>query len=340
MKTIKVVMVGNGHDHSAANFKAMKKHPEAFEVMGVCDLIPGKDEKLYEGERRFTVDELLGSSRPDAVIIESGKDSEVYYAQRFAECGIPVFLDKPGSSNVAEYEKLLDVVESKKLPFGLGYVYRFNPMVNKAMELKKSGELGDIFSVEAQMSVRHDGNKRRWLNTFKGGMTFYLGCHLIDVVCMFMGFPKEVIPLSLSTGNEGIESEDLGCAVLKYDRGLAYVYTCASEVNGFARRGITIEGTLGTVQITPTEEHVIADDSDNSMVAKAKITLLKDHPNPWSCKSGTEYVSERVNRYAPMLLQFAAQVRGEADYVMPLDYERKLMRTLAAACGADNEIKK
>lgn len=339
MKPIKVVMVGNGHDHSAANFRAMKNHPETFEIVGVCDLIPGKDEKTYEGAKRFSVDELLALPDLDAVVIESGKDSEVYYGQKFAAKGIPIFLDKPGSSNVEEYNKLLDIVEEKKLPFGLGYVYRFNPMVKNALELKNSGELGEVYSVEAHMSVYHDENKRRWLKTFKGGMMFYLGCHIIDVACLFMGFPDEVIPLSTSTGNDGIDSEDFGCAILKYDNGSAYIRTCASEVNGFGRRGITVAGTRGTVQIYPTEQHISSCDTDLDLISKARITLLKEHPNQWGF-GGTEYTSDPFNRYAPMLLQFAAQVRGEEGYVMPLCYERKLMKTLALACGADNEMKR
>ena len=332
-------MVGNGHDHSAANFRAMKNHPETFEIVGVCDLIPGKDEKTYEGAKRFSVDELLALPDLDAVVIESGKDSEVYYGQKFAEKGIPIFLDKPGSSNVEEYNKLLDIVEEKKLPFGLGYVYRFNPMVKNALELKNSGELGEVYSVEAHMSVFHDRNKRRWLKTFKGGMMFYLGCHLVDAACMFLGFPEQVIPLSTSTGNDGIDSEDFGSAILKYDNGSAYIRTCASEVNGFGRRGITVAGTRGTVQIYPTEQHISSCDTDLDLISKARITLLKEHPNQWGF-GGTEYTSDPFNRYAPMLLQFAAQVRGEEGYVMPLCYERKLMKTLALACGADNEMKR
>lgn len=332
-------MVGNGHDHSAANFRAMKNHPETFEIVGVCDLIPGKDEKTYEGAKRFSVDELLALPDLDAVVIESGKDSEVYYGQKFAEKGIPIFLDKPGSSNVEEYNKLLDIVEEKKLPFGLGYVYRFNPMVKNALELKNSGELGEVYSVEAHMSVYHDENKRRWLKTFKGGMMFYLGCHLVDAACMFLGFPDEVIPLSTSTGNDGIDCEDFGCAILKYDNGSAYIRTCASEVNGFGRRGITVAGTRGTVQIYPTEQHISSCDTDLDLISKARITLLKERPNQWGF-GGTEYTSDPFNRYAPMLLQFAAQVRGEEGYVMPLCYERKLMKTLALACGADNEMKR
>ena len=38
----------------------------------------------------------------------------------------------------------------------MGYMYRYNKAVQRALQMKKSGELGEIFSVEAHMSVRHD----------------------------------------------------------------------------------------------------------------------------------------------------------------------------------------
>ena len=61
-------------------------------------------------------------------------------------------------------------------------MYRYNAAVKYCKELKESGKLGDIFSVEAQMSVYHDSEKRKWLNKFNGGMMFFLGCHLVDIV--------------------------------------------------------------------------------------------------------------------------------------------------------------
>lgn len=336
MKAIKVALIGNGHDHAPWNYYAIKRHPEIFDLIGVCDLIPGKDEKIYAGEKRFSLEELLENDLLDAVIIESGKESEVYYAQKFALRAVPVFLDKPGSSNYDEYEKLLAIVKEKNLPFGLGYVYRFNPMVKKALEMQKNGMLGSVFSVEAQMSVYHNKTKRQWLKKYKGGMMFYLGCHLIDAVCMFKGFPEEIIPLNACSGNDGIDCEDIGCAVLKYSDGPSFIKACASEVNGYARRQIVVTGTRGTVEISPPEEHCESDGGEEDLVARAVITLGSSDNKQWG-NSGVKEVSEPFARYAPMLIQFARQVRGEEGYVMPLDYELKLMRTVVAACGAENE---
>lgn len=337
MKKIKIALIGNVHDHALANFGVLKSHPEVFDVVGVCNLVPGKDESSYANEKTFTMQQLLDMDELDAVLIESGKENEVYDAQKFAAAGKALFIDKPGSSNCDEYDKLLDIVQNKQLPFALGYVYRFNPMVQKVLEMQKNGELGTVYSVEAQMSVRHDMQKRRWLMRYKGGMTFFLGCHLIDVACTFLGFPSKVLPLGFSSGHDGLTGCDVGGALLMYDHAQAYLRTSAIEVNGYGRRQIVINGTAGTVEIQPVEYHIKNVKCEDNVLAVAKITLQKDNPPQWD-EGGKTQESQPFARYTPMLMQFAAQIRGEEGYVRPLEYERKLMRTIVAACGADNEV--
>ena len=333
MKPVKTALIGNKHDHTEPNFNSMKAHPETFEIVGVCDLDKTKNCKPYEGFREYSLDELLAMDDLEAVVIEAGKEYEIEYAQRFADKGIPVFLDKPGSADIPRFEKFMATMKEKKLPVGFGYVYRFNPLVQQAKKLLESGELGEIYSVEAHMSVRHDPNKRRWLGRYKGGMLFFLGCHLIDMVCQFQGFPKEIIPLSCPTGNEGIIVDDFGCVVFKYENGASFVKTCASEYNGFDRRQLVFCGTKGTVEIRPMEVHV----DGGLQVANAKITLQSKNPPAWM--NGAEEVTcEPYHRYYPMLEHFAREVRGELPMVMSYEYETELLRTIVHACGAENDV--
>lgn len=72
--------------------------------------------------------------------------------------------------------------------------------------------------VEAQMSQVFPSTteKRQWLSNFKGGMMFFLGCHIIDIIVSIMGVPKNIVPFIKSTGIDGTKSEDFGMAVLEY----------------------------------------------------------------------------------------------------------------------------
>ena len=76
------------------------------------------------------------------------------------------------------------------------------------MEKIKNGELGEIISVEAQMNCTHPATTRQWLENLPGGMMFYLGCHLIDLILRIQGKPKKIMPLNKCSGLEGVTAKD------------------------------------------------------------------------------------------------------------------------------------
>jgi predicted dehydrogenase len=332
MKPVKIAQIGTGHDHASATYNCLRKNSDCFELIGLAEPIPENRNRIYKDAKVYTVDELLAMPDLEAVAIEAGKEHEIVYAQLFADKGIAVHIDKPGSADFPRYEKFITTMKEKQLPLSIGYMYRFNPLVRQALEMTRNGELGEIFSVEAQMSVRHDTEKRRWLGKYKGGALYYLGCHLIDMVCQFHGFPNEIIPLSTCTHNEGVETEDYGFAVLKYDNGISFVKTCSSELNGFDRRQLVICGTKGTFEIRPWEIH-----TNGGQITEAKLTLLRDNPNHWS-NGSKKIVSEIYDRYDAMMRHFALQVRGKADMICSYDYELELMRNIIKACGAVESV--
>ena len=163
-------------------------------------------------------------------------------------------MDKPCGTDYPAFQKRVETMRAKNLPLHVGYMYRYNAAVRHCLALKESGKLGDIFSVEAHMSVLHNAQKRAWLKRFKGGMMFFLGCHLVDLVYLFCGEPEEVLPYNMATLYDGVDSQDYGFALFRYKNGVSFVKTCASEVNGFDRRQLVVTGTRGTVLIEPIEE--------------------------------------------------------------------------------------
>ena len=338
MKPIKIAQIGVGHDHAVCCWECINKNTDIFETVG---LVPVPDEyqsrlswKQYEGAKLVTVEELLAMDDLDAVAIETGKEYSVEYAQMFADKGIPVYVDKPGSADFSRWEKFVTTMKEKQLPLSVGYMYRFNPMVQKALEMKKNGEFGEIFAVEAQMSVRHDTEKRRWLGRYKGGTLYFLGCHLVDMICQFAGFPDEVIPLSRKTGNEDVDAEDYGFAVFKYKNGISFCKACSSELNGFDRRQLVVSGTKATIEIRPWEVHVPGGQRTN-----AKLTVLTDERKHWQDDS-EKLETEVYDRYLAMMTHFAKMVRGEAEMVCSYDYEIELLRHVIMACGGTETVMK
>lgn len=335
MKKIRVVQIGMGHDHACPVLRAMLGIPE-IEIVGVAEPNERFASRLQKPEfkdlPRFTVEELLDMEGLDAAVIETEEEYLTHYAQLFADKGLHVHIDKAGSIGYESFEKMVNTLREKKLIFHTGYMYRFNPLVMRARELVRSGELGRIYAVEAQMSVRIGREKKDWLGKFRGGMMYYLGCHDVDLVLSFMGGePDEVIPLNATTGQDGAESEDYGFAVLRYGTGVSFVKTCAAEINGFARRQLVICGTKGTVSLNPIEELV-----EGAMQRSyGSLTVEREGMQSTSDCSERWETEEPFHRYAPMMTDFARLIIEGRENEFGYDYELGLFKTLMKCCDAE-----
>ncbi len=335
MKKVRVVQIGVGHDHAADIYQTLRALPEEYDIAGVCE----PDETLraaaalnpvYAGARWLTLDEALSAPGLDAAIVESGEKQLVGYAQACADRGLPVHMDKPCGEDCAAFAHLVGTLRARRLPLHVGYMYRYNPAVRRCLELKASGALGEIFSVEAQMSACHSAEKRAWLSQFEGGMMFFLGCHLVDLVYTLQGEPEEVVPFNASTMNGGVDSLDYAFALFRYKNGVSFVRACASEVNGFDRRQLAVCGTKGTVVIQPLERRTGGPQFEQ--VSPARITLRDEAGGPFSA-AGTDVVFGPFGRYLDMMRAFARIARGEAANPFSYDHELAVQRLLLAACG-------
>ena len=334
MKPLKVAQIGTMHDHASETLRSLTDLKEFFDVVGAAE--PEKTGKgrfergIFKTVPHYTVDELLKMDDLEAVTIETQEESATYYAQLFAEKGIHVHLDKPGSQNRESFEKLVATLRSHNAVFQQGYMYRYNPVVSDALKKVKNGELGEIFSVEAQMSVHHPKEKREWLGKHKGGMLYFLGCHLIDLVLQIMGEPLEIINLNTCTGMDGLtEPVDYGCVVFKYKNGSSFIKSTAAEIGGVNRRQLVIQGTLGTIEIKPLE---IYPDESTDIQTQYREAMLRDEVMPFRDKQEIK-TTESFDRYDTMMAEFARYIRGEKENPYTYGYELKVFDLLMRCCG-------
>lgn len=334
MNKLRVVQVGTGTwVHSAHIAEALKGLTDIYEVIGIVEedeaRIPDMMTRpAYAGYEFITWEGAL-AAKPDAFIIETDEHKLVENAIRALEYGYPVYMDKPGSEDAGQFRRMCELAASKNLPLELGYMYRENAAIRYAHELVKNGTFGHIFSVEGQMGVGDSKSYREMLKRFKGGMLYYLGCHLIDLVVTFCGVPKEIIPLNVSTGLDNVGSIDLGMAAFRYDNGVSYVRTCASEPGAALRRSVIISGYDATLHISRME---VPRPGVNTNIPEAKITIGRQ--DPWRDRSQKlDFAPER--RYDRLLKNFASYVRGEAVNPYTPEYEAELHDIIMTACGYD-----
>ena len=330
--------MGVMHDHAIAAFQSMMRQSDIFEIVGYCkeSSAPDSINPSYLKYPCLTKEEILNIPDLDAVVIETRELELTEYALAAARRGLHIHMDKPGGASLSDFEELISEVKKRGTVFHTGYMYRYNRAVMEALEMVRSGALGEIISVEAQMNCLHKPEKRQWLADLPGGMMFYLGCHLVDLVYSIQGEPTNIIPMNKSTGKDGVTALDYGFAILEYPHGVSMVKTSANEPCGFMRRQLVITGTKGTVELNPIERYLPEDDSRPQhldMVTDIRVSREDqiDIAN-WK-KIGKYKATEPQNRYDGMLSSFAAMVRGEKENPYSYDYELSLYKLVLRASG-------
>lgn len=333
MKKLKVVQIGTAHAHAFGALQTLLDLSDVFELAAVGEPEPErlntlKADPKYAGIRFCTPEEALDIPGLDGAIIEVWEQDLTQYAQMAADRGLHIQMDKPGGESTEAFRRLMETVKEKSLVFQPGYMYRFNPAVKKAVEIAESGVLGEIFSVEAQMSIDMGEAGRGLMSRYTGGMMYFLGCHLADVVYRILGMPEKVLPMNCATHYP--ESLDYGMAVYQYKNGVSFIKTCASEVNGFLRRQIVITGTEGSVEIEPVELFVQED--PRYLETSLRLSLKKDAWSPnFDCS--TRMTFPRYKRYDEMFLHFARMVNGETDPFYTPDRELDVFRLVMKSCN-------
>ena len=329
MKKLRIAQIGTSlYSHGEGIFKTILRYPELFEVAGYA-LPENEREKFpnqaasFAGFPELTVEQILSDPTTDAVFVETEEIYLTKYAQMVADSGKHIHMEKPGSQDLAAFERLIATVKEKNLVFHIGYMYRYNPMVLELMQQIERGELGQIVCVEAQMSGNQGKKLRQWLPTFQGGQMFYLGCHIIDLAFRILGQPTQVLPMNFATGVEGVECEDFCMAVLRYPKAVATVRTDGIQHGGYLRREFVVTGSKKTVELRPIEMRC-----PGGQIA----TLTEYDAGDWF-EPGKTHSTERYLRYGTMLQSFAAMVQGETENPYTPDYELALFKLILQCCG-------
>ncbi len=327
MNKIKIGQIGIGHNHAEARLLAVRKFPELFEVVGYAE----ENEKWikkrgklrgYEGLKRMSVGELIDMC--DALLIETDVWDLTKYAKMCIDKGKHISMDKPASGTLEEWKALLESAEKQSLVVQMGYMYRYNDAIIKCLEYIKNGDLGEIYSINAEMSTYHYLEYKKWLRNFNGGIMYILGSHFVDLIVYILGEPDKVTSFLKHTKLDGIDFEDNNLAVLEYEKALARVFVSSVEVNGWGRRQFMVSGSKGTVNIVPIENdcHMTYADlstSPNCYEDMKKVVDVKDIPK--DC------------RYDSMMQDFYAYIMGTKQNPFTYEHDYKVQKVLDKIVG-------
>jgi predicted dehydrogenase len=125
---------------------------EKANLKSVCDL----DEKRLQQVRaqypylNTTMDySAFLDNDLDAVVIATPVNAHYKLAKEALLQDKHVLIEKPMTTNSREALELIEIADKRKLTLMVGHTYEYHPAVDYLKELVNSGELGDIYSIDA-----------------------------------------------------------------------------------------------------------------------------------------------------------------------------------------------
>ena len=105
--------------------------------------------KLYPAlETRRDYEELL-NGQVDAVVIATPVHAHYRLAKEALLAGKHVLVEKPIAAKASQAEELIDIAKGKGLTLMVGHTFRYNPAVEMVREIFHSGELGNVYYIDA-----------------------------------------------------------------------------------------------------------------------------------------------------------------------------------------------
>lgn len=334
MEKIKIAQIGVSHEHASGKMMSLKKLPDIYDIAGyVNDLkfctTPHHVKSLHNcfaDLKELTLDQVLNDIDIKAVVIETPNNELVPMAMKFAERGIAMHLDKPAGLDFELYGKLLDICKVQKIPFQMGYMFRGNPAFQFCIKAIREKLIGDVISVQADMNHGYGGAPyQEYISNFLGGLTYNLGCHLIDFITAAMGRPQNVTGFLKSAPGDAENIKNNCLAVLEYPDSYAVISSCSRQKNNVDGRMIRIVGTNGIIVFSPIERF------DGKPVTM-ELQLAEDRNLFHAGKHTLEFPVQK-DRYTEQLIELAAMIRGEKESSYSFEHDYLVHEITLAAAG-------
>jgi predicted dehydrogenase len=139
--------------------------------------------------------ELAADPDVDVVYVASTHNDHLDSARLCLEAGKAVLVEKPLTTSAAETDELVELAGSCGLFLMEALWTRTNPLVRRASELARSGELGPVRHVAASFGFAFQGEEsHRLLDPAQaGGAILDLGVYPVHLTNLFLGEPDRLL---------------------------------------------------------------------------------------------------------------------------------------------------
>lgn len=210
------------------------------------------DVEARYGVLSFAEIEPALAESPDLVLVCNPTSLHLGIAQKAAEAGCHLAIEKPLSHSLAGVDALIETVERKRLVALVAYQWRFHPLLSRVREILNSDVLGRIVSVQAEVGeflpgwhAYEDFRRMYAARRDQGGGVVLTQSHEMDYLLWLFGKPSRIFAMGGQRSRLEIDVEDT--AAILMDIGGVPVQLQQDYVQRPPRRRLRIVGDEGKI---------------------------------------------------------------------------------------------
>ncbi len=198
---------------------------------------------------------LLADPEVDAIYISTPHSMHAEWTIACARAGKHILCEKPIAMNAAQAEAMAAEAEKAGVFLMEAFMYRCHPFAAKAVELVKSGVLGEVALIESSFGhvLRFDAESRLFNRALGGGGILDLGCYPASISRLLAGAAsgKAFAEIAELTGAARLSPANgvdiVATAAVKFDNGIVGALSCAMEVTSASF--VAVYGTRGSFRV-------------------------------------------------------------------------------------------
>ena len=250
MKKLNVGIVGLGRI-SYAHAAEISQYSEYFNLVACADHDPERlkdaPPQLKDAAKYASLEEMLQHPDLDMVTIATRHPDHVPMALKVLEADKIVLVEKPVATSLAEMDVMLEMGKKHPHKLFVRHNHRFDPHFVRALELMKSGLVGEPQYIKLTAAV---GFCRRndWMTMteYYGGLLSNWGPHLIDQALQYLESPVVDIWADVRRVVSIGDGDDL-CKIILKGANNRLVEIEITGANLLLGRDIEIIGNRGTI---------------------------------------------------------------------------------------------
>lgn len=316
-RRVRIGFLGCSHSHALPKLKLALTSPD-WDCVGVFESGARHQAGIKKlGGKLLSQGEVIAAS--EVLATECDAKDRASFARAALGAGKHVHIEKPPTVTLAEFRELLGLAREKKVHLQMGYMWRFNPGLNAALEAARQGWLGDVYLVRGVINTNLAGESRASFAEIAGGTMYELGCHLVDPLVRLLGKHAKITPILRHDTKVSDHLADNCVAIFDFKQAIGIISSATMQPIAGAHRTFEIQGTNGIAVVKPLEQPVLT------------VELAKE-AGPY--KRGSQVINfPPYQRYVPEFAELAACIRAGKPLAVTPEEDELVQEALLKASG-------